>query len=102
MRLFEIYIQPIYTYGIALWMSRYAKNVFEQIDTVLLKYLKRYLMIPAHSNNSMTYHITEQRKFSRKLIDLANVSRKNLTFPEEFHGWKLGLWNNILTTEKEN
>ena len=63
MRLFEIYIQPIYSNGIALWMTRFAKNLFEQIDTVLLKYLKRYLMIPAHSNKSFTYHITKQRRF---------------------------------------
>ena len=100
MRLFEIYILPIYSYGIALWMTRFAKNLFEQIDTVLLKYLKRYLMIPVHSNNSLTYHITEQTNFTRKLIDFANVSKKNLTFPEEFHGWKLSLWNNIPTADE--
>ena len=57
-------------------------------------------MIPVHSNNSLTYHITEQTNFTRKLIDLANVSRKNLTFPEEFHGWKLSLWNNIPTADE--
>ena len=96
-QLFNIYVLPIYLYGAPLWMSRVARTKLEEMDAVWTRYLKRYLLIPLHSNNAITYHICRSTKLSNLLIEKAKDSRKNLIFPNEFDGLKLSLWNNDLT-----
>ena len=75
MLLFKIYVEPIYLYGVVLWMSRYAKNVYAEVDTVLMRYLKRYLMVPLKSSNSITYQLTKQKQLTGRLTEIAKASR---------------------------
>ena len=94
-KLFNIYVLPIYLYGAPLWMSKTSKTQIDEIDTVWTRYLKRRLLIPLHSTNSITYHISETTKLSSILMEKANCTRSNLVFPKEFAGLKLTLWDNI-------
>ena len=102
MLLFKIYVEPIYLYGVAIWMSRYAKNYSDEIDAVMRRYLKRYLMVPLHSNNAITDHLTNQVNFTKRLSEMAKTNRNNMIFPAEFNNLKLSLWDKIPEYDEGN
>ena len=77
-QLFKIYVLPIYSYGAALWMSRVSRTKLDEMDAVWTRYLKRYFLIPLHSNNAITYHLCGSTKLSNILIEKAKDSSKNL------------------------
>lgn len=101
-QLFHIYVIPIYLYGITLLISRVTKTKFEEMDVVWTKYLKRYLHIPLHSNNTMKYHMCGATKISSLLIDKSKNIRNNIIFLKEFGGLKLSSYDNSPIANDEN
>ena len=91
--IWNIYILPIYRYGLPMWLSKCSDSVLKEIDSVFLKYVKIYLGVPRHANNAITYFITETEPFSHTLKRLAPQCLGGLTFPEEFDGVNLDFLN---------
>ena len=100
LKLFHIYVVPTYTYGLPIWMSSVSKTSLKQIDTVFLKFLKRYLGVPDYSNNAIVYHITETTPLSEHLKFLAPKSLGSILVPEELDGYKLQFLQQIPQTEE--
>jgi len=56
--LFSVFIMPIYLYGLPLWFENCATSSFQAINSTFTKYLKRYLLVPTHSNNASVHFLT--------------------------------------------
>jgi len=87
--LFNCYILPTYRYGLNLWLGRTSQNSIESANAVFTKYLKRYLGIPFHSNNSITHFITNTEPLSIILKNLYPQSFNSLSFPTCLNGLQL-------------
>ena len=101
-KLFNIYVVPAYRYGLPIWMSNVSKTSLHQIDTVFLKFLKRYLGVPAYSNNAIVYHVTETTPFSEYLKTIAPSSLGSILVPSELSGYKLQFLDQIPSPEQFN
>ena len=102
LKLFNIYVTPTYTYGLPIWITSVSKASLHQIDLVFLKFLKRYLGVPAHSNNAIIYHITETKPFSEYLKSIAPRSLGGILVPQELSGYQLNFLNQIPQLEEFN
>ena len=89
MDLFGCYILPIYRYGLSLWFGRASEVSISSLNAVFSKFLKRYLGIPYHMNNSITHFITNSAPLSNILSSQYKNSFNALSFPSSFHGFKL-------------
>ena len=88
-KLFELYIAPIFHYGLILWISKCSQSSLRALDAVWTKYLKRYLGLPRYANNGVIYHITESQPLSNTLESIAPHKLGGLVFPQSFAGMKL-------------
>ena len=102
LKLFKIYVVPTYTYGLPIWMSNVSKTSLKQINTVFLKFLKRYLGVPDHANNAIVYHITGTSPFSEHLKSIAPKSLGSILVPEELSGYRLQFLEQIPLPEDFN
>ena len=101
LKIFDVYVLPIYRYGVAIWLSGCAKRSLEEADATHLKYLKRYLGISQRSNNAITYYLTGCEPLSIRLKKMKHYCTKNLQFPAEFHGVQLSFLASNSTQEEE-
>ena len=87
LRLFDVYIKPIYDYGSPIWTTKVSKNAKMNIDRVFLKYLKRYLGVPASASNAITYFLTNTKPLSQRLFENPTkpLQSINLSFPLTGH-----------------
>jgi len=91
---FEIYITPLFMYGLPLWHSNCSKASISALDSLFTKFLKRYLGLKPFANNATVHFITETMPFSKYLkLKLPN-STKGLIFPSCLSGLQI----NILKT----
>jgi len=87
--LFNCYILPTYKYGLCLWFGRTSEATMDAANAVFTKFLKRYLGIPFHSNNSITHFITNTEPLSFILQNIYPQSFTSLSFPACLHGIQL-------------
>ena len=87
--LFSIFIMPIYMYGLPLWISNCSSSSLQMINATFTKFLKRYLLIPTHSNNACTYFLTSTIPLSTHLKRIAPNAIGSLSFPPILHGIRL-------------
>ena len=85
---FELYVLPIFRYGLFLWFPNCSSSSHSSIDSVFTKFLKRYLRIPKHSNNALTYLLTQTEPLTYSLKNLLRSSYSSLTLPNIFSGYK--------------
>ena len=46
LRIFRVYILPIFMYGLPMYLSSCSQGSIRSLDSVFTKYLKRYLRLP--------------------------------------------------------
>lgn len=95
LRVFQVYILPILEYALPIWISgTLAKTAKQLINTVLTKFLKRYLGIPYDSNNSYTHFSCQTYPLFNILTNLANSRVYDVFLPSSLSGAKLTLVEN--------
>ena len=67
LQVFNCYILPIITYGLAVWWGEVAAGGLEMIDAVFSKFLKRWWGLPYAVNNAYLYHMTNQIPLTKRL-----------------------------------
>jgi len=87
--LFNCYVLPTYTYGLSLWFGRTSEATMDAANSVFTKFLKRYLGIPYHTNNSITHFITNTEPLSFILHNIYPQSFTSLSFPACLNGIQL-------------
>ena len=88
-RLFNIYVLPLYTYGLPIWITSTSDNIEKSTNAVQTKYLKRYLGLPRHTNNAIVHHLTETRPLYNSLAELAPKATGAMYLPVEMSGYQL-------------
>ena len=68
-------------------------NSLRAADATFTKYLKRYLGIPYHANNSITHYLTSTVPLTTTLNTLRMTGLNAFTMPPEMHGWPLYFYN---------
>ncbi|KAG1672160.1 RNA-directed DNA polymerase from mobile element jockey [Nymphon striatum] len=58
---FRCFILPIFTYGSHIWLSSFSKSSEASVNSVLTKFLKRYLCLPVFSHNALTHLFTRSQ-----------------------------------------
>ena len=101
-KIFKIYILPIYLYGLPIWASNTSESARESINVIFLKYLKRYLGLPKYANNAITYHITGTEPLSNYLLSKAKESIGMINVPTEFSGYQIQFIKKIPEIKKTN
>ena len=86
---FNIFILPIFTYGLPLYINNCSNSTLQSIDATFSKFLKRYLQIPSHSNNAIVHFITSTIPLSDQLMHLAPHTTHAISFPPDFDGYQL-------------
>jgi len=87
--LFDSFILPIFSYGLPIWHNSCSNAAIQAINSTFTKFLKRYLQIPLHSNNSLVHFITSTVPLSVRLRTMVPNMTGSLSFPECLHGHKL-------------
>ena len=85
---FNLYVLPIFRYGLFLWFPFCSASSRERINSVFTKFLKRYLRIPKHSENALTHLITNTQPLSVTLTNLLQSSYSSLILPDLFSGFR--------------
>ena len=96
--IFACYALPIFRYGLPLWLSSCSNAVQQSVNAVFSKFIKSYLGIPFHSNNAITYFVTNTEPLMQTLMKSAQNCFSAFLFPEELHGYKLSLFENLILT----
>ena len=93
--LFNIFILPVFTYGLPLYINNCPNSALQAIDATLTKYLKRYLQVPLHSNNATVHFVTGTIPLSSTLKHLAPNNMGSFTFPEDFNGYTISFLSSL-------
>ena len=101
-KLFNVYVLPLYTYGLPIWITSTSGNIVKSANAVQTKYLKRYLGIPRHTNNAIVYHITETKPLYNTLTELAPKTTGAMYLPEEMSGYQLKFLQSLPETPYYN
>ena len=94
LKMFDVYIKPIYDYGLAIWSTNVSHNSKLNIDRVFLKYLKRYLGVPVSASNAITYFLTNTRPFSHTLFENPTKLLQSINLSIPLPGHQLHLVKN--------
>jgi len=89
LELFDVFILPVYTYGLSLWIINCAESALQSINSTYTKFLKRYLQIPNFSNNAIVHFLSSTTPLSDKLRNMAPNITGSLSFPHCLHGYKI-------------
>ena len=65
------------------------------VNSILTKFLKRYLGVPYNTSNAIIYHITDLKPLTCFLGELCHERTGNLLFPESLDGLQLSLFNRL-------
>ena len=90
---------PIFRYGLPIYINGLTNNTEEKLNSVYTKFLKRYLGIPKHSNNAITYHLTDSQPLAHTLKQLAPHSTKAISVPEELSGYQFNFIRKLESTD---
>ena len=94
LKMFQVYIQPIYEYGASIWTTKVSKNSRMNIDRVFLKYLKRYLGVPVSASNALTYFVTKTKPFTQTLYENPTRVLETINLSIPLSGHQLSLIKN--------
>ena len=91
-KIFDVYILPLYCYGLPLWLSNCSESALNQVNQIFTKYVKRYLAVPKWANNSITYHLINTMLFVERLKKIAPNLIGKLELPEEMNGYQIVIY----------
>lgn len=89
LNIFKVYILPIFTYGLHLWLPNISRSSETKLNSFFTKFLKHYLGIPYSSNNSITHFLTSTLPLSHLLKQYLSSSFLSLHFPQALSALKL-------------
>ena len=95
LEVFQVYILPMFSYGLFIWFPHISPTAKNMVNAVFSKYLKRYLRIPSHANNDLTYFLTNSKPLNHTLNGLLQKSFNTLKLPSIFSGFKPYAASNI-------
>ena len=101
-KLFNIYVLPLYTYGLPIWITRTSNNVVKSTNAVQTKYLKRYFGVPKHTNNAIIHHIAETKPLYHQLTELAPKTTGAMYLPTEMNGYQIKFLQSLPETTPFN
>merc|ERR1711867_371958 len=87
--IFDVFILPIFHYGLPLWINSCSSSSQKTINAVYTRFLKRYLGLPMFSNNAIVHHITDTAPLALKLKYQAPALLSSFKFPSCLSGHKL-------------
>ena len=87
LEVFRVYILPMFTYGLFIWFPHLSLSAKNTVYAVFSKFLKRYLRVPKHSSNELTYFIANCEPLEYTLRNLLQGSFLSLKLPSEFSGF---------------
>ena len=90
-----MYVFPIFRYGLPIWLSSQSQLALNSINALFTKYLKSYLGLPIHSNNSIIHFITQTSPLVHQLRSLAPSFSNGLAFPSCLQGLQLNILRNV-------
>ena len=94
LKLFYVYIFPIFRYGLPIWLSSQSQAALDSINALFTKYLKSYLGLPVHTNNAIVHFITQTSPLVNQLRSLAPSFSNGLSFPSCLQGLQLNILQN--------
>jgi len=89
----ECYVLPLFKYGLTLWGGSCSASAKDSANSSFTKYLKTYLGLPYHANNSITHYLTNTSPLLKTLEFLTPHRLCALSFPPELNGYKLSLYS---------
>ena len=89
LQLFDVFVLPTFTYGLPMWLSNCSASSLQAVDATFSKYLKRYLQVPLHSNNSIIHFLTSTVPLTTKLKHMAPETTGGLSFPPDLEGHRI-------------
>ena len=95
LKLFYVYIFPIFRYGLPIWLSSQSQSVLNSVNALFTKYLKTYLGLPMHTNNSIVHYLTETSPLVNQLRSLAPSFSNGLSFPSCLQGLQLNILRDV-------
>ena len=77
LQLFDVFVLPTFTYGLPMWLSNCSASSLQAVDATFSKYLKRYLQVPLHSNNSITHFLSPLNSniWPQRLLEVSHSLR---------------------------
>ena len=93
--LFNIYILPIFRYGLFIWFDHSSPSAKKMLDPIFTCFLKRYLGLPYCANNALLYHVTNTIPFSHRLQMIVQRSYFNTKFPQMLSGYKPSYFSSL-------
>ena len=94
LELFDVFVLPVLTYGLPLWITSCSESSLQAINAVFTKFIKRYLQIPTHSNNAIVHFLTSTIPLSERLKMMAPNYIGSLSFPTTLHGCQISFLSN--------
>ena len=101
LKVFSVYIEPLFKYGLCIWTSQVSNSAFQALDAMWTKFLKRYLCLPPSANNATVLFITNQQPLSINMKKQAPQCLGGLNFPESFSGMKLSFLESFRPTPEQ-
>lgn len=95
LEIFQVFVTPIFLYGLPIWISKCSTGTMNQINSVFTKFLKRYLQVPPFSNNATIYYITDTQPLVTTLITKAPHLIGSLVFPSVCAGANLSFLQDL-------
>ncbi|KAG1663857.1 WD repeat domain-containing protein 83 [Nymphon striatum] len=92
---FRCFILPIFTYGSHIWLSSFSKSSEASVNSVLTKFLKRYLCLPVFSHNALTHLFTRSQPllFTLRLNTFLNPLK--CAFPDSLSGHRFSFIHDL-------
>ena len=84
--IFNIYILPIITYSLPVWLPKLTAGAANRLNSMFTKYLKLYLGLPYCSNNAIVHHLTCTSPLTYTLNTLAEKSFLKVRYPPKIDG----------------
>ena len=101
LKLFNIYILPLYEYGMAIWTSRVPKTSRDEMNAVFTKYLKRYLQIPPYTNNEIAHFLCGTVPLTKTLFENPTKPLQSINLSIPIPGHQLHLIKNQVSREED-
>ena len=96
LQIYNCYILPLFRYGLPLYISSCSNSSKQSANSSFTKFLKSYLGVPFHANNSITHFLTNTSPLIVTLEHLISKSLNTLSFPSLLDNYQLSFFSSTL------
>ena len=89
LELFNVYILPIITYALPIWFPSIAEGSKKKINSMLTKFIKRFLGLPYSANNAFVHYLTSTIPLSLYLSTKLENATLNIKYPSLLNGFQV-------------